>query len=709
MLAETEPEARASDYLWEHRQDFQIDPDRDLELREIRSIGNLASVRFQQKIGGIPVRGAVVTVNVDLAGGTVLSAASNFDQEALVALPDTQPEISFDAAVERAVDSVRRDLPPAAPELSLEPFEDGDHGPTLLRPSRYFPLFDEQRWPRIPRHEERASHPLAWSSGDSFAPALSGELHLAWRVVVEVGLPPLGTFEVFIDALTGERLGARDLLRRSPPSMLRPAKGRGRVFVPDPATSSGDPNLRSNRKGKLYPPRIFDRLLEPVDLLGLDQPIGGRYRLWGELFRIRDIQKPNDPHPTEMTRDFLYWSSDPHLLATMAYYWLDTAGRYLRDQLELASWPKRPLDVDPQARRNAQGSYFDPNPKRRRILLGRGWHPDAADAAVILHELGHYIQHFQGFQGPEDLEEGWADAFSRIFLDRFAPSRREPHLVFPFDSNRHYKDRRVDKPFRYGYSLFSSLKGRNGKGTAWASTVWKVFEALGGTSEDLRERKWAADVTIRLHLGANVAFGNVPLRSSRDYGAHQRMAEAMLVAATTLGNAKLVPSGLLLNVLRQTFADWGLVTRFADVNIDSFENGGRDSVEAMIHHENPRLGVNLKDARFWVRVRKASGRAPSRTRVRAFTSRNDTSCFWPEGLEPLGEELVSEWPEEHMEQWLSFPFDSDSSGMQLLVAIIDTEEDPSVVNFLTPDDRVGIEQLAKFDNNITLHRVTSPL
>ncbi len=696
--------SRAAAYLEEHRRDFQLDPERDLELLEARGIGNLVSLRFQQEIQGVPVRGAVVTVNVDRGDDVVLSAASSFDHQARSAVEDEglriRPEISFDQAVEHAVAALRQDLRPIFPGLGVEPLEDGDRGPLLLRPSRYFPLFGDPLRRRAPRRGEGS--PLRPAAADDpFYTERSEKLHLAWRAVIEIGPPVVRTLEVFVDAHAFEILGARDLLRA--------VVGKARVFVPDPVTRSGNPGLATTVDGQLHPPAAFDPHLEVRDLQGLDEAVGGRFLLRGELVHVLDLQNPDQPQPeVAAPEDFTFDSASPHLLATMAYYWLDVAGRHLRDRLAV-EWPLEPIDVDPQALFDFQGSLYDP--KRRRILLGQGQHPDAADAAVIIHELGHFIQHFQGFQGPADLEEGWADAFSRIFLDRFAATRPDPFLVFPFDS-ADLSDRRVDKPFAYGVSLFDSLLEPYGKGTAWASATWKVFEALGGLSADLARREWAADVTLRLHLGANVAYGTIPLPSQTEFAHHQRMAEAMLVAAKTFDDPQLAAPGLLLNVLRATFTQLGLLPPAADLRAD--DHGVEDHGDDPVFHPasigaEPRVVGDPRAPRFAVRVTKTNGAAIGMVRVLAFVSRDAESCLWPGGLDPLGEELLDDWPAGSEERLVSFAFEPDGSAPQLLLAVVDAEEDPSVVGFLAPDARVDVEQLTAFDDNVALLRVTPPL
>ncbi len=340
-----------------------------------------------------------------------------------------------------------------------------------------------------------------------------------WEVVLGVepkardgsrGEPDL--IEYLVDASSGELLDHQSLLLRAPAPV-------GSVYEPDPTT---DPDVHE------------------VPLQRLAKPSTGEaYRLSGRACVIDDWAAPTSRPPREKDGDFRY---DPKrasadFRAVMAYYWITLGHQELsRLGVDVA----QPIVVDPGAGGPPLGttaepitnSFFIPVHKPSRgpaIALGGGAVPGAYDAAVILHEYGHAIQHFQNFAGRgQDLREGWADVFACLMLDRH---RYHSNPAWRARVFRTLQDRRGGKRGLWRAADYTR-RGRSPhmEGRKWASLVWRIFLNIGGNSPDSRKRDWARDVILKLHLCANRLY---MASVGGPYSTHQAMAMAMLDAGET--------------------------------------------------------------------------------------------------------------------------------------------------------------------------------
>lgn len=248
-------------------------------------------------------------------------------------------------------------------------------------------------------------------------PQQSGDL-MAYELVMPAE-DPFGTWEIVVDAADCRILSSRDLVRYT--------DGRGRVFDPNPIVAA--------RNGKLRPSsQILDAWYRTVKLPGIDASdvLTGT---WADT-------SPTMPRSRSSSLSFLYSRGAAGFAETMAYYHVTRALEYLvslRPQpLPKAGRAFEPVKIDALGHcMREDTSCYDPSAKT--IILGRGGAmPDAEDAHVILHELGHAVldQRSPGFDKTPEAQaiaEGFSDYLA---LTMFREQNFEPACFAPWAASQ---------------------------------------------------------------------------------------------------------------------------------------------------------------------------------------------------------------------------------------------------------------------------------
>ncbi len=220
-----------------------------------------------------------------------------------------------------------------------------------------------------------------------------GKGRLAWRVVVNA-MDPIGDWEMFVDAHTGEVFFLRD--------QAKYADGAGMVWVPDPLTTShhyynDTPEWADNNDAdndSLNGQRIL------VTLRGLTYN-GTGYVLSGPFVDLQDLEGPTDVFPTPAdSTAFQYTRFQQEFEDVMVYYHIDNIQRYFQDTLGVFFANNSAQAVDPHGLNGADNSHYVPSSDY--IAWGEGGVDDDEDADVIIHEYGHAIQ--------DDIVPGWGSS-----------------------------------------------------------------------------------------------------------------------------------------------------------------------------------------------------------------------------------------------------------------------------------------------------------
>lgn len=248
---------------------------------------------------------------------------------------------------------------------------------------------------------------------------------LVWRVLLPSS-KPRATFEVLVDARTGESLRVSDLLAR--------ATGSASIFDPNPLAEQGSRTGLANTNGGVEDgdSTVLTDLRRDVTLSRLDDdPTGCLAGAWVRVI----LPSRNPTAPTgdvcRLDRDWSTVSrSDDRFEALMAYFHIDRAQEHIRG-LGFRSETGNGVNAR-QLRVHANdfaddNSYFDPT--TGDVALGTGGVDDGEDAEVISHEYGHAVQHAQ-VPGFGDLPQG--RAMGEGFGDYSPPrSRRRTHRARP--------------------------------------------------------------------------------------------------------------------------------------------------------------------------------------------------------------------------------------------------------------------------------------
>ena len=235
---------------------------------------------------------------------------------------------------------------------------------------------------------------------------------LTWRVVVPTEAP-MGDWEIFVDASSGEIVHVKD--------MMMYHDGKGLVWDPDPLTTAGvtyggaytDNNDADSNE-------LNDERVEVV-LKDITYE-GGLYKLKGPYAVLKDWESPTDTFPELAdSSQFRFTRNEQNFEAVMAYYHVDKSTRHLILDLGYDEAKQRNFEVDPHGLSGDDNSHYVPSDNY--LALGEGGVDDSEDADVIWHEHAHSFQtNLTGgmsYSGETmSLQEGcsdyWAASYSRI-------------------------------------------------------------------------------------------------------------------------------------------------------------------------------------------------------------------------------------------------------------------------------------------------------
>ena len=325
---------------------------------------------------------------------------------------------------------------------------------------------------------------------------------LTFRVRIATN-DPRGDWEVFVDALDGKIIHARNRIMHQDY-----VTGRGAVFNPDPLTMAGvyyggdysDPDGSDQDNEFLNAQRI---MVELPEILVQDN----LYSLSGPYVRLEDIEKPDDVFPVLTNPDsFIYTRSEQEFEDVMVYYHIDKSYRYLMS-LEFDIPGLYEFRADPHGAQGEDNSYYMGG-SANFCVFGEGGVDDAEDAAVIWHEYAHAIQEniigMTYIGETKSLQEGssdyWATSYSisqfefgwqHVFMwDAGIVSDESTGIFWP--------GRRSDTDMRYPDDYDFIADSAHSNGQIWSSALMHVQNVLG------------KEITDKLFIRAHYLWGSSP-------------------------------------------------------------------------------------------------------------------------------------------------------------------------------------------------------
>ena len=446
------PEAQSREYLAAKRSVYGFSPDDldSLRLHFVRKSDAGTVVRLRQMWKGLPVnKNAEVTIHINKAN--VVDLVLNGFRYG-IGLEDTTPAISAENALASLVDHLGGNV----------------------------------------RGSETAKTELMVLSN-------AGKDDLVYRVSFASDAP-VGDWEAFVDAKTGQLLKVEDIAyyyhgkrangRRN--AAARPfavlATGTGNVFDPDPlttalATYGGSYVDGADANAAVLTAQLQNRTLNDITLSV------GTYSLTGPYAEIRDFEAPSKGLFTQASSTFNFDRNADAFEAVMCYYHIDASMRYLNTTLGLSVMPYQYVGgvrVDPSGLSGADNSHFVTS--SGQLAFGEGGVDDAEDADVIIHELGHGIHDWitvGGISQVNGLSEGtgdyWAGSYSRA-KGYWGTGDAAYQWVFNWDGHNPFWSGRV---LNYAGVYPGGLTGQiHTDGQIWATANMRIWDDIGALKAD---------------------------------------------------------------------------------------------------------------------------------------------------------------------------------------------------------------------------------
>lgn len=334
---------------------------------------------------------------------------------------------------------------------------------------------------------------ISFSSNELMIHTKSGN-KLIYRVLIEAE-HPLGSWEILVDATTGEVIRKADkscnhfdnhevVLPAPPP----PVAGMGNVFLPDPLSVAlvpyGNPYADNNDATNAS----LDATMSNVTLQDINFT-GSVYQLVGPYAEVVDFENPSKGLFEQATSDFNFNRNDDAFEAVNCYYHIDLSMRYINETLGTSCMPFQyngGVQYDPSGLNGQDNSHYLGG--SGRVAFGEGGVDDAEDADVVLHELGHGIHDWLtggNLSQVDGLSEGsgdyWATSYSRS-LNQWTPADAEYNWMFSWDGHNPFWNGRITN---YTASYPSGLTGAiHTDGQIWCSALMRIYDIIGRTKVD---------------------------------------------------------------------------------------------------------------------------------------------------------------------------------------------------------------------------------
>lgn len=429
------PTRMAKDFLAARHLDLGLTAQEEagLSIRATRSDSDFSVVRFTQHQQGLPVFGSDLAVSVDPAGNVIFVA--NATVRGLTEVNTAEQVKSADA-----LDLAKKYLGTAAT-----------------------------------RHE--TIEKVIYQDAD-------GSTHLAWHATIIATDGLRGTWELIVDAHSGDVLRAEDTNAY--------VDGTAKVFFPDPLSSTrsvygttGYVDGNDADTAQLTAARV-DVTLRDITLSG------GNYSLNGPYAVCWEWEAPNDNDcPVQSSSVFDFTRTHLNFEATNAYYHLDTFMRYVNVTLGIPAMPRRytgGIRFDAHGEGGDDNSHY--NSGTDELVFGEGGVDDAEDADVLIHELGHAIHNWVtsgGLSQVQGLSEGTGDylamAYSHDFPNQWTRSDPAYYWVFSWDGhNPFWAGRITNYQMQTTYQTLSTSMYTAAQ--YWSSCNREAREAVGGAVMD---------------------------------------------------------------------------------------------------------------------------------------------------------------------------------------------------------------------------------
>jgi zinc metalloprotease ZmpB len=513
---------------------------------------------------------------------------------------------------------------------------------------------------------------------------------------------------------------------------LRPlaAGVNGFVFQSDPISTSGNASNNATQTNAVLNP-----LRTSVALQNLVAPSGGVQALAGSRVAMIEIKLPVIAPPTQPTgNDFNFNARSDDFAAVNGYYHSENFFSVL-ENLGFATaayfnGTTFPVEVDHRGLGSVVNAHCVGNGTGGidhccyALANAASTVGIACDPRVVWHELGGHGVLYEHVNSPNfGFSHSAGDSLAVIFHDpdSIAPDR---FLLAPFVPA---VPRRFDRPanatWRWGGS--NDVGGYTSE-EILATTLFRLYRAIGGDSTDLARRRFASRAAMYLVLRT---IGTLtPMTNPGPAGGPgaQQFANSMMAVDLLNWTSEGIDGGAYNKVIRWSFEKQGLyggLPPAVDVYIDDGRAGeyqyqpvhwntttiwNRNAADGLTAHQNPILG---QPNFVYVRVKNRGTSTANNVVVKGFHCKPGAGLLWPNDLQamttaqlPAGSILGNNAQEKIVGPFQWTPI-TNAFGHDCLLMIASATGDPANTTHFTAGESIPEWRLVPNDNNIAQRNV----
>jgi len=530
----------------------------------------------------------------------------------------------------------------------------------------------------------------------------------------------------------------------------------GLVFPADPATLGGPTAKAGNA--------ALNRFRSSITLDGLDAPVKGVQALRGNHVRVADVIEPYIAPPTKPAgRSFAFNARSNNFAAVNAYHNCDRVFRLVEnlgfsvaDYFPNTKFPTRvdhrghysktkPLGIeinahcagDESGTGIAYTTFSLADTKNLKQPIGI-----ACDWRIVLHELlGHGVLYNHIGSPRFKFAHSAGDSFAAIINDPNSKAR-DRYATFPWLSGvAKDQQRRHDRTAADGYGWNGDIalhpldpekdwSGYNNE-QILSSTMFRFYQSIGGDSDKIAAKRFAADMTCHILL---VAIQTLTAATSPSDAAH--LASALMKADFADWPAAGISGGAYHKVIRWAFEKQGLYQHAAtkrpnnkmgapplvDVYIEDGRRGeyqyqpGYSNCQAIwnrrrkdggTEHEAPIAGATNYA---YVKIKNRGLTKATKVIVRGFSSGRSADLVYPRNWRPMktARLAAADVPPASSDEILVGPFAwvPAQAGRNGMLMVVSSSGDGSNIDNFVARDAMPNKYLVPHDNNIAQRNVT---